>query len=135
MAEINLPDIRILIAEDEDDLRELLVSVFESRGSQVYSAKDGLEALDVMKRNPVDIILSDVRMPRCDGIKLMGEVRRNQNLNPIIYLVTGYADINPDEVMDGGADKLIHKPFSIEELFQMLENHLDERNSIQALTD
>lgn len=128
MTEINWPEIRILIAEDEDDLRELLVCAFESRGSQVFSAKDGLEALEVVSSNTVDVILSDVRMPRCDGIRLMREVRKNPDQHPVFYLVTGYADISAQEVLDGGADQLIQKPFSLESLFSMLESQLNQRS-------
>jgi CheY-like chemotaxis protein len=106
---------RILIAEDEEALREMGARALSSIGHEVKTACDGGEALDVLQREAgrFDLLLTDIRMPVMDGIALaLAAARDFPNLT--ILLMTGYAD---QRERAHGLDALIHdvitKPFSL----------------------
>lgn len=124
MPQVNWPQVNILVAEDEDDLRELLVSIFEYEGSHVHSAKDGHEAVDIINRHPIDLVVSDIRMPNCDGIELLETIKKRNPSNPLVFLATGFADIDQKRAKEKGAEGLIFKPFSVPDLLAMLEAKL-----------
>jgi CheY-like chemotaxis protein len=124
MAQVKWDEVNVLVAEDEEDLREILVHVFENEGSHVHSAKDGKEACHILTNHPIDVVLSDVRMPKCDGIQLLEAIRKVNPDNPVVFLATGFADLNEEQAIEKGAASLITKPFSIEDLFSVLESHL-----------
>ena len=124
MSQVNWPQVNILVAEDEDDLREILVSIFESEGSQVYAARDGNEAVEIINQHPVDIVVSDIRMPNCDGVKLLEAIRARNPEIPLVFLATGFADINEQEAKKKGAEELIRKPYTIPDLMATIESRL-----------
>ncbi len=123
-AKVRWDQARVLIVEDEPDLREILMMVFEQEGTQVMAARDGIEALEILKSYHPDFIISDVRMPNCDGIKLLEKLRQKHPAEPPVFLATGFADLNEAEAIQKGAVSLIAKPFNINELFSILEQKL-----------
>ena len=109
---------QILIAEDEEALRELCARALATDGHQVKAAADGSEALDMLAGGgePFDLLLTDIRMPIMDGIALsLAAARDYPDLT--ILLMTGYAD---QRERASGLDAIIHdviaKPFSVAEL-------------------
>ncbi|UJF31407.1 response regulator [Paenibacillus hexagrammi] len=86
---------RMLIVDDEEIITDGLFGVFSqlNLGLDVYKAYSGLEALDLMRSTRVDIVLSDIRMPGMDGLKLMQTIRSNWEHCKIIFL-TGYNDFD-----------------------------------------
>jgi two-component system, cell cycle response regulator CpdR len=109
---------KILIAEDEDGLRELIARALRGDGHEVVTAADGAEALDRLtgRERWFDLLLADIKMPVMDGIALaLAAARDDPQLT--ILLMTGYAD---QRQRAHGIDALIHdvitKPFTIEEI-------------------
>lgn len=109
---------RILVAEDEEALRGLIVRGLAQDGHEVLSAHDGAEALDTLSRasEPFDLLLADIRMPVMDGIALaLAAARDHPGL--AILLMTAYAD---QRERASGLDRLIQdvisKPFTLEAL-------------------
>jgi CheY-like chemotaxis protein len=109
---------RILIAEDEEPLRGLLVRALAEDGHAVVTANDGAEALDALQRESgrFDLLLTDIMMPVMDGIALALAVARDFPALPIL-LMTGYAD---QRQRAAGLESLIRdviaKPFSVAEI-------------------
>jgi CheY-like chemotaxis protein len=109
---------RILIAEDEEPLRGLLVRALAEDGHAVVTANDGAEALDALQREEgrFDLLLTDIMMPVMDGIALALAVARDFPTLPIL-LMTGYAD---QRQRAAGLESLIRdviaKPFSVAEI-------------------
>jgi len=105
---------RILLAEDEDTLRAMLVRAFSDE-HQVTAASDGAEALDIVTaaNGQFDLLLTDIRMPLMDGIALALAVARDYP-NIVILLMTGFAD---QRERASGLDAIIHdvitKPFTL----------------------
>jgi len=123
-SKIQWDQMKVLVVEDEPDLREILMMVFEQEGSRVLSARDGLEAMEIAQTQLPDLIISDVRMPNCDGIQFLEAFRKKYPLDPPIFLATGYADIDEEQAVRKGASSLISKPFNMKDLFLILETKL-----------
>lgn len=117
-------DFNLLIVDDEDELRELLASHFEMEGYNLFTAGGGYEALEIVKNNNIDFIISDVRMPKGDGIMLLGKVHEMKSDAPIIVLVTGFAKLTREEALEKGALDLLEKPINLEQIEKYIKEAL-----------
>ncbi|MCV4776458.1 response regulator, partial [Escherichia coli] len=105
----------ILIVDDEQSYRQLLTLVFESDGHSIRTASNGREALELIKAEPADVIITDVRMPDMDGIELLKSAREYQPDIGVV-LMTAFASVETArEAFKLGADDFIQKPFDVEE--------------------
>lgn len=106
---------RILVAEDDLALRNLLAMSLQARGYDVLAVPDGTQALEVFLREPVDLVILDIMMPGLSGLQVLEEIRRRSDV-PVIMLT---ALNRPDDVVLGlekGADDYIPKPFTFKEV-------------------
>lgn len=116
------PPIRIWIAEDEDELRELLKDFLHREGRVLRTFCDGAEVLRALEREGLDLLLTDLVMPEVDGIQLLYQVRRRLP-DCVVILMTGYASLDSAlQAIRGGAYDYIRKPFKLEELSVLIEN-------------
>ncbi|TVX92383.1 response regulator transcription factor [Paenibacillus agilis] len=113
---------KILIIDDEADLRKLLTDYFEMNGYFVLTAKDGNEALRKTEEQP-DLILLDINMPELNGLELCRKIRRFVSC-PILFLSARVEDADKIVGFQAGGDDYIVKPFSIHELGARVEAHL-----------
>ena len=121
----------VLIVDDEQSYRQLLSLVFESDGHTIRTAMNGREALALLQDGPVDVIISDVKMPDMDGIELLRAVRETQPDLGVV-LMTAFASVETArEAFKLGADDFIQKPFDVEELKLIVKKTLEK----QALID
>lgn len=106
----------ILVVEDDAGTRKLLCALLKSDGYNVLSAQDGAEALEVLDKNHVDLLVIDVMMPRMDGYTLTEQLRGGGSTLPMLMLSAkdGAADIRHGFVV--GIDDYMKKPFDVEEL-------------------
>lgn len=116
---------RILLAEDDNDLRRFLVKALEKAGHKVTSFGEGASAFEEIKQSTFDLLLTDIVMPEMDGIEL---ARRAAELDPAlkIMFITGFAAValNPDSKAPKEA-KVLSKPFHLRDL-------VDEVNRLMA---
>jgi DNA-binding response OmpR family regulator len=124
----NSEDITILVAEDQDDLREFVANELKCK-YKVLEASDGKEALRIIENNTVNIIVSDVMMPEMDGFELCDEIKNNVSTShiPIILLTAQYNEQYRLKGLNTGADAYMEKPFSIELLKAQIGNLLKSR--------
>jgi len=102
---------RVLVVEDEEVFRDAIVFEFQRKGFLVSSAANGREALEILSKLRIDVVISDIIMPEVNGIELLARVKSiNPNL-PIVMLMTGYSDITSESARSKGADALFSKPF------------------------
>ena len=121
---------KILVVDDEKDIRKLLTDYFQLQGYQVYTAKNGEEALEKITVGP-DIILLDINMPQMDGMEVCKKIRDYVSC-PIIFLT---ARIQEQDRINGlmiGGDDYIMKPFTVRELGARVAAHLRREQRIQA---
>ena len=130
---------RILIVDDEEDVRIALKQVLERAGYEVTVAATGNEGLDVMKREGADLVITDVIMPGVDGIATAKQIREKYRDTRII-VVSGGGRTAPDpyepdaistrsylaSASKAGADQTLTKPFDRDELLRVVRDLLDE---------
>lgn len=121
----------MLIVDDSKDMVDFLRSNFSGK-YQVMIAGDGIEALDILSKNEISIIISDWMMPRMDGAEFCHQVRRNPLTShiPFVMLTAKTDDDSKVEGMDVGADTYIEKPFSVQYLEACIRNILDMRRRL-----
>lgn len=108
---------KILIAEDEPLLRKLLKDKFERNDCTVYSAKDGLEAIELFGSLEPDLVITDLNMPFASGRELILHIRENFAENtPILVLSSTNNESTIKDVFDLGANDFVEKPFRMNEL-------------------
>jgi len=108
---------RILIIDDEPDMRSLLEQTLKSLGHEIELAADGKEGLMLYDAKPADVVITDLYMPTKGGLETIIELRRRSPRIPIIALSgTGAAEKMLAIAQKFGAFAIIHKPFSAEEL-------------------
>lgn len=130
MAATVLAGFKILIVDDEEDLREILCEDFSLLGATVFTAPNGRDAYEIAVREMPDVVLSDVRMPGGDGVELLKKIREtNRAAPPHIFLLTGFADIDPAQAAALGGQGLVSKPFNLKALREKVVTTLtDARN-------
>ena len=102
---------KILVADDEKEIRELLRLYLENSGYQVVEAEDGIQALDILKAEKIDLCLLDIMMPRMDGYRVLQELRKESNI-PVMILSAKDADSEKILGLNLGADDYMTKPFN-----------------------
>jgi DNA-binding response OmpR family regulator len=107
--------LNILIAEDEKHIRKLLQLQLEQEKYFVFAASDGIEALEIIQNEKVDLAILDVMMPRLDGFNLLRKIRETSNV-PVIFLTARGDDMDKILGLGIGADDYLVKPFSMSEL-------------------
>jgi len=119
----------VLIVDDSAATRIILRRVLKQADpgvGDVYEASDGLEALEVLKRRRVDLVLADVNMPNMDGIELLAHIKASAQLEslPVIMVTTEGSQSKVIQAARLGAAGYIRKPFSAEQIKQKLANVL-----------
>ncbi|MFT4699289.1 MAG: DNA-binding response OmpR family regulator [Flavobacteriaceae bacterium] len=126
--------ISIVLAEDELALGQIIKESLETRDFQVIHCINGEEAYHEFQKNPPDILVLDVMMPKKDGFTLAKEIRKENNSIPIIFLT---AKSQTQDVVEGfsiGGNDYLKKPFSMEELIVRIKSLLN-RNLLQKSTE
>ena len=123
---------KILVVDDEAKACELLKRFLEAKGHEALTAGNGVEALEKLKNNFVDLIISDILMPEMDGFRLCRECKGNDKLRtiPFIFYTATYVSKKDEEFAMGlGAEMFIIKPLNLEKLLKVLETTIRECKS------
>lgn len=124
----------ILIVDDEPDMRDALTAALRREGLCVFTASNGVEALEKVQGHAFDLILTDVRMPRMGGLALLQELKRTAAAIPVV-MMTGYGRIEDAvEAMKAGAFDYLLKPFSLEDLKAVVIKALNSRHGSATAT-
>ena len=116
---------RILVVDDEQSLREMLRIVLRRDGYEVTVASCGKEAIELLRREPIDLLLSDIRMPDITGVDVL-RAAKEQNRDIVAFMMTAYASTDTAvEAMRLGAVDYFTKPFSMDELRLKVRQHLE----------
>lgn len=118
---------KILIAEDERDIRELIVFTLEFGGFEVIAATNGQEAVELARQHRPDLILLDVRMPKMSGYEAcrLLKAQEETRIIPVVFLSAKGQEAEIREGLAAGADAYILKPFAPDELIQQIRALLD----------
>lgn len=116
----NLESKKILIVDDEPDLREMLEFEFEMSGASVSTASNGREAIQLILSESFDLVISDIRMPGGDGVELIKKMNEENIYTPLVF-ISGFADIQVDEAYELGASGYFPKPFVLQDIVNKVE--------------
>ena len=115
---------KVLVADDEDELRELLRFSLDNDGFAVTTAKNGKEALDLSRSQKFDVIVMDVMMPIMDGYHASSEITQDPKAPPVLLLTSRDFDQDQAAIKGSGASAFLSKPFDIPELVKAVRNLL-----------
>jgi len=123
----------ILIVDDDEVMRETLSDVLKRGEYEVYSVGSGGETLSVIRKNIMDLILLDMRLPDGDGLELLKKIKEFDT-EILVIIMTAYSDIQTAvSAMKSGAYHYINKPFDLEELKLLIEKGLETKSLINEV--
>lgn len=106
---------RVLVVDDNEDVRDLVVHILNADGFHVFSASDGVSALSILKANQIDLVLLDVMMPGISGLEVLTEIRtgvERKNRDVPVMMITAKSAIEDiDKALAIGATSYVVKPF------------------------
>lgn len=115
----------ILVIEDKESMAAMLKETLESEGYKVVSAGDGLEGINYLKEGKIDLVLTDLKLPRKDGIEVLTASKEENQLRPVI-IMTAYGSVETAvEAMKGGAVDFIAKPFDTDHLLMLIKRAIE----------
>lgn len=115
---------RILVVDDDRFVRDVLVRFFSMSGYVTLSAGSGEEALQVMRENQVDLVVTDVNMPGMDGLELTRRIRDGFGTDVIVMTGCG-ANCSREDAINAGSSELLFKPMNMEEMLESVRGILD----------
>ena len=122
--EPNNKDIQILIVDDEPGIRSMLTFELGVRGLKTMAAEDGLKGLEMLRGQKIALVITDLKMPKMDGIALLREIKKVAPAIQVI-VVTGFGTIEAEVVaMKEGAFGFIRKPFHLDEFCALVDRAL-----------
>jgi putative nucleotidyltransferase with HDIG domain len=121
---------KILVCDDEEAIREVVSTLLDAQGYDCTVVRNGFQAIEELKKNSHDLVLSDIVMPEMDGMRLLTQVRRLDEDVPVI-MVTAMHDISiAIEAMRAGAYDYILKPFEKDQLYHSVKRALEHRHLV-----
>jgi len=120
---------KILVVDDMEDFLYMVETILKENGYEVVTAKDGIEALDKLKEESIDVIISDILMPRMDGFQFCRECKKNPHLKeiPFIFYSATYINKKDEEfALSLGVEKYIRKPTELKVLLDSIEEVIEK---------
>lgn len=121
--------LNILIVDDSTAIRKILIRVLRQTGlliGDVFEARDGLEALEVVKNHPLNLVLSDINMPNMDGLTLLAELKASEVWRrlPVVMVTTEGSEDKVGQAIRLGSAAYIRKPFTAEQIQEKISGIL-----------
>ena len=117
---------RLLITDDDADLRETLQQAFEPRGFRTLAAANGEEALQIVRRETVHVVLLDMHMPKLSGLETLRLVKQFRALLPCILMSARLDELIIEQARRAHADSILSKPFSLRQLTSEIQKALEQ---------
>ncbi len=113
----------ILIVDDEEMVRLALEMVLQSEGYRTVTAGDGVEAIEILGREDVALVITDMKMPRADGQEVL-KAAKEKNINTKVIMITGFTAEDPLISLNRGADDFIFKVFKRNDIIRAVGKYL-----------
>ena len=121
---------KLLIVDDEIDIREYAKRFFTKRKIEVITASDGPEALEIIEREKPDIVLLDISMPKMNGLEVLKRLRANRNDVDVVMVTSSNDEESVNEANSWGIRGYIHKPLILEELEKKVMSELKSKGLV-----
>jgi DNA-binding NtrC family response regulator len=124
-------NVRILVADDEEIMRDILSTLLSSESYRVDLAETGAQALEMIQENDYGVVLLDLMMPDMDGLQVLEELKKTEN-SPAAVVLTAFASIEKAvKATKLGAFDFITKPFKNDELLLAVKNAMERRSLLE----
>ena len=124
-----MPKERILIVDDEKNIVRSLTGILSDEGYEISTTSDGVEALEIIQKDPPDLVLLDIWLPGMDGIEVL-KTLKTYNSGVEVLIMSGHGTIDTAvKATKLGAQDFIEKPFSLDRITESIKTVLQERNS------
>jgi CheY-like chemotaxis protein len=123
----------ILVVDDEELIRNLVVTLLSKLGHSCITAIDGVDALEKMKGNKIDAVITDIKMPNMDGIILTREISRQYPELPVMVMTAFDEEYSAGIAISVGAREFIKKPFSLDEFAIRLHKMINDSKTIKRM--
>ena len=124
---------KILVVEDEDEVRQLLSDILASEGHEVEVAANGSEGIEIFTKNAFDLVFSDLGMPDMSGWEVAEEIK-NINSEVTVILVTGWnVEIENSEERKDSVDRVIQKPFEVKQVLRTVQEVMEQKEEVKAV--
>jgi len=127
---MQLKNATILLVDDEPDLLFIMEEWFRREGSRVLTAENGAGALEGIRANQVDAVVSDIRMPVMDGVTMLRNIKATHLYKPSVMFISCFSDIEPREAYDLGVEATMEKPVERKELVAAVRRVLGAREEL-----
>lgn len=118
----------VMIVDDEEDIVQLMSETLQLWGYNPVTAHDGEEAIEKFKENPVDLVITDLKLPKINGVELLDKIKDMDDSTEVI-MFTGYPEVGSAiEAMKNGAFDYLTKPIDLGELRLKIERGLEKKN-------
>jgi CheY-like chemotaxis protein len=124
---------KVLVVDDEELMRKMIVDFLSSLGHSCLTAVDGVDALEKMKGNKIDAVITDIKMPNMDGITLVGELLTAYPGVPIMVMTAFEEEYSAGIAISVGAREFIKKPFSLDEFAIRLHKMINDAEALRRL--
>lgn len=124
---------RVVVADDDPDIVDILTFNLTTAGYEVTSAADGVEALELVRASMPDLVVLDIMMPRMDGLEALAALKADEATKeiPVVMLTAKTSDTDQWAGWEAGADYYITKPFDLDELLRFI-GYLQVNSEIEA---
>ena len=123
--------VSILVIENEKDIRLLLSDILTSGGHRVASASDGIEALQIFKKEYFDVVLTDLGMPAMSGWEVSSTIKK-MSPDVIVVIITGWgSQLDHRELEKNGVDMVVSKPFRVGQILNLVQEAREIKNRMQ----
>jgi CheY-like chemotaxis protein len=123
----------ILVVDDEELMRYLVASYLSKLGHSCLTAVDGVDALDKIKRNKIDAVITDIKLPNMDGMTLIGEISKQYPGLPIMVMTAFDGEYSEREVISVGAQEFLKKPFTLDEFAVRLNKMINDAELLKRI--
>ena len=120
---------RILIVEDEEDVRQLLFEVLNENGHEIETASDGIQGIAMFKESNYDMVFTDLGMPGMTGWQVAQEVKKKNRKTPVALITGWIVQLKQGELKNRGVDFVVSKPFKINQILQLVQTIQDKGNA------
>ena len=120
-------DLTLLYIEDDLEILENVSFLFERFVKKVYIAKDGKEALEVYKKHLPDIVVTDINLPKIDGLSVAAKIREEDKHIPIVIITAHDEDFHIEKAKEIGVSSYLKKPFTLQQLKDVLAKAIQEK--------
>lgn len=121
--------ISVLVIEDDEVFKQFLKKFLKEKGMNVSLASNGLEGLAKIEKQHFDLIITDLKMPKMNGMDFLKELKNKKGNDAAVIVLTAYGEMdNYVQAIDWGVYEFLHKPVDVEVLSEIIEKAVSERN-------